>query len=78
MRLNIKLSDELGQKVKLYSTKFGMSKSSFIAYAVGSHVQQLESQANMLEKFTNNITNIAKEELVKNDNDPTDYQPNNN
>lgn len=75
MRLNIKLSDELGQKVKLYATKYGMSKSGFIAYAVGSHIQSLESQANMIETLTNNLTGIARKELSKND-DISDYQSN--
>lgn len=64
MRLNIRLSDELGQKVKLYSTKYGMTKSSFIAYAVGSHIQNLESQETMVKNFTESLTNVAQKGLI--------------
>ena len=45
MRIYVKISDEMGEKLDHYSTKFGMSKSAFVAYAVGKHINELEYQA---------------------------------
>lgn len=44
MRLAVKVSDEMSAKIDHYSSSFGMSKSAFIAYCIGSHIRLLEQQ----------------------------------
>ncbi len=59
MRLAVKVSDEMSEKIDHYSSSFGMSKSAFIAYCVGSHIRLLEQQ----DGITNSIKNAVNERL---------------
>lgn len=59
MRLAVKVSQEMSDKIDYYSSSFGMSKSAFIAYCVGSHIRLLEQQ----DGITNSIKNAVNERL---------------
>lgn len=55
MRLNIKISDELGQKLEKWSNSFGMSKSAFVAYALGNHIRDLEFKSDIVGTLNDKI-----------------------
>ena len=49
MRLCIKLSDDMANKVDAFAKSFGMSKSAFMSYCIGSHIRSLESQEDVIK-----------------------------
>lgn len=49
MRLCIKLSDDMASKVDSFAKSFGMSKSAFMSYCIGSHIRTLESQEDVIK-----------------------------
>lgn len=61
MRLGLKLSDEMSNKVASYSKQFGVSKSAFMSFCIGSYIRMLESQDDILDNikrdFKENIKN---------------------
>lgn len=59
MRIYVKISDELGAKLTKYATDFGMSKSGFVAYALGSHIKNLEYQNDLYSGIKNKVDNIV-------------------
>lgn len=71
MRIYVKISDEMGEKLDHYSTKFGMSKSAFVAYAVGKHINELEYQAQAYQvvgdKLSTIMDDMSKEGMTEYD-----------
>ena len=47
MRIYVKISDDLGAKLTKYASDYGMSKSSFVAYALGNHIKTLDYQGDI-------------------------------
>lgn len=62
MRVNIKLSEEMDDKVCRFAKSFGMSKSSFMAYCIGSHIRTLEKSDDVVDS----IKNCIRSELATN------------
>lgn len=66
MRIYVKISDKMGEKLDKYANDFGMSKSGFVAYALGSHINQLEHQTDMYlgikEKMSDIIDDMSDKE----------------
>lgn len=58
MRIYVKLSDELGERLEHYAKGFGMSKSGFIAYCVGKHIQELDYQSDAYRTVTDKLVNL--------------------
>lgn len=54
----IKLPDDLAKELEVYSTKFGLSKSGFIAYSLAKHINELKYQADAYKAVTDKISNI--------------------
>lgn len=67
MRIYVKISDDLGQKLTKYASDFGMSKSGFVAYALGKHINDLEYQAkaynSVMDKMSCVIDGMSKGEV---------------
>lgn len=72
MRIYVKISDEMGEKLDHYSTKFGMSKSAFVAYAVGKHINELEYQAQAYQIVGDKLSNLMDEQMSEKG--MTDYE----
>jgi len=72
MRVYVKISDSLGQKLETYAKEFGMSKSAFVAYALGNHIHTLDYQSdiynNIKAKTLDTIDDMSTEKGVFNDN----------
>lgn len=66
MRVYVKISDSLGEKLENYAKAYGISKSAFVAYALGSHIQTLDYQkdiySNVKDKTLDSIDNMSKEQ----------------
>lgn len=64
MRIYVKISDDLGQKLTKYASDFGMSKSGFVAYALGKHINDLEYQSkaynSVIDKMSDVIGDLPK------------------
>lgn len=65
MRLYVKISDEMGERLEKYAAQYGMSKSSFVAYSVGKHINELDYQANTYKSINDKLTNIMDEKSKK-------------
>lgn len=61
MRGYYKISDEMGEKLGTYARQFGMSKSSFVAYAIGAHIRNLEYQAEAFNAVNGKLSTIMDE-----------------
>lgn len=65
MRVYVKISDSLGEKLERYAKEFGMSKSGFVAYALGNHIHTLDYQSdiysNIKAKTLENIDSMAND-----------------
>ena len=72
MRIYVKLSDELGERLDNYAKGFGMSKSSFIAYCVGKHIKELDYQSDAYRAVSNKLSTImddmSDKERIQNEN----------
>ena len=82
MRIYVKISDKMGDKLDYYANEFGMSKSAFVAYAVGKHIKQLDYEAQAYKVVRDKLSNImdvqSKEGTFNEDlfiNDPNEKQP---
>lgn len=58
MRIYVKISDKMGDKLDYYANEFGMSKSAFVAYAVGKHIKQLDYEAEAYKVVREKLSNI--------------------
>lgn len=65
MRLCIKLSDEMAKKVDNFSRSFGMSKSAFMTYCIGSHIRTLESQESLVNGLKNALSDKVAQQPTK-------------
>lgn len=57
MRVYVKISDSLGQKLEKYANEFGMSKSGFVAYALGQHIHTLDYQTDLVKDIKDKTLN---------------------
>lgn len=62
MRIYVKISDKMGDKLDYYANEFGMSKSAFVAYAVGKHIKQLDYEAQAYKVVREKLSNIMDEQ----------------
>ena len=74
MRLAVKVSDDMAAKISSYSKSFGMSKSAFIAYCVGTHIRTLEQQDGLVKTFKDSVSEKINDALVE---QKGDVKPNN-
>lgn len=85
MRIYVKLSDELGERLDNYAKGFGMSKSAFVAYCVGKHIKELDYQSDAYRAVTDKLSTImddmSDKERSQNENElppyPEDDMPDN-
>lgn len=59
MRLYVKISDDMGAKLAKYASDFGMSKSGFVAYALGNHIYNLEHQEDIYSGIRGKVENVV-------------------
>lgn len=64
MRLCLKISDDMAAKVESFSKSFGMSKSAFMSYCIGSHIRTLESQDSILKDLKTALNEKVKENVA--------------
>lgn len=73
MRLAFKVSDEMAENINFYSKQLGISKSAFIAVAVGQYVNQLQKQDDISTALKESLVEAAKNGLdgikARNDDD---------
>lgn len=74
MRLAVKVSDDMAAKISSYSKSFGMSKSAFIAYCVGTHIRTLEQQDGLVKTIKDSVSEKINDAL---DEQKGDVKPNN-
>lgn len=65
MRIYVKISDKMGDKLEHYANEFGMSKSAFVAYAVGKHINELENQAQAYQVVRDKLSTLMDEQSKK-------------
>lgn len=58
MRLYVKISDKLGEKLDKYAEDFGMSKSAFVAYALGKHINNLDYESKAYESIMHKMDDM--------------------
>lgn len=58
MKTYVKLPDNLVKELDIYSAKFGLSKSGFIAYSLAKHINELKYQADAYKAVTDKISTI--------------------
>lgn len=58
MKTYVKLPDDLAKDLDIYSSKFGLSKSGFIAYSLAKHINELKYQADAYRTVTDKISTI--------------------
>lgn len=59
MRLYVKISDMMGEKLDKYANDFGMSKSAFVAYALGKHINQLDHESQVYDSVSDIMQDFA-------------------
>lgn len=64
MRLCLKISDDMAAKVESFAKSFGMSKSAFMSYCIGSHIRTLESQDSILKDLKTALNDKVKENVA--------------
>lgn len=62
MRIYVKISDKMGDKLDHYANEFGMSKSAFVAYAVGKHIKSLDYEAQAYKVVSDKLSTIMDEQ----------------
>lgn len=65
MRLCIKLSDEMASKVEAFAKSFGMSKSAFMSYCIGSHIRTLEGTDGLVDSLKTALLDKVKSEPIQ-------------
>lgn len=65
MRIYVKISDKMGEKLDHYANDFGMSKSAFVAYAVGKHINELDYQAQAYQVVGDKLSSLMDEQMSK-------------
>lgn len=59
MRLYVKISDKMGERLDKYANDFGMSKSGFVAYALGKHINQLDHESQVYHSVSDIMQDFA-------------------
>lgn len=59
MRLYVKISDKMGERLDKYANDFGMSKSGFVAYALGKHINQLDHESQVYDSVSDIIQDFT-------------------
>lgn len=77
MRIYVKISDKMGEKLDHYASDFGMSKSAFIAYALGKHINDLDHQAQTYQQVGDTLSNLMGNKLSEKGESLTDEYFNN-
>lgn len=76
MRLAFKVSDTIAQNIDYYSQQLGISKSAFVAVAVGQYIIQLQKQDDissaLKESLVDAAKNVINENMVQQDDDFTE------
>lgn len=75
MKTYIKLPDDLAKELDIYSAKFGLSKSGFIAYSLAKHINELKYQADAYKAVTDKISTIMDDVSRKEVNNVSDLPP---
>lgn len=65
MRIYVKISDKMGDKLDYYANELGMSKSAFVAYALGKHIKQLDYEALTYKVVGDKLLNLMDEQSKK-------------
>lgn len=55
MRLNIPVSDEVNEKLNALSKKWGVTKSSLCAIAIGQYVDGVDEAFNLINRYTHDL-----------------------
>lgn len=64
MRLCLKISDDMAEKIESFSKSFGMSKSAFMSYCIGSHIRTLESQESLINSVKTALNDKVKSDVA--------------
>lgn len=72
MRLAFKVSDSIAEDIEYYSKRLGISKSAFVAVAVGQYIVQLQKQDDITSALTDSLVDAAKNALRQQDYDFTE------
>lgn len=75
MKTYIKLPDDLAKELDIYSAKFGLSKSGFIAYSLAKHINELKYQADAYKAVTDKISTIVDDVSRKEVNNGSNLPP---
>nr|CRY97211.1 hypothetical protein [uncultured prokaryote] len=63
MRLAFKVSDVIAENIEFYSNQLGISKSAFVAVAVGQYINQLQKQDDITTALKDSLVEAAKNGL---------------
>lgn len=63
MRLAFKVSEEMSENIEYYAKKLGISKSAFVAIAVGQYIIQLQKQDDIALALKQSMLEFAKSGL---------------
>lgn len=55
MRLNIPVSDEVNEKLNALSKKWGVTKSSLCAIAIGQYVDGVDEAFKLINRYTQDL-----------------------
>ena len=73
MRLAFKVSESTAQNIDFYAQKFGISKSAFVAVAVGQYINQLQKQDDLMATIQNSMSGAVKNAIMENAAQDDDY-----
>lgn len=65
MRLAFKVSDVIAENIEFYSNQLGISKSAFVAVAVGQYINQLQKQDDITTALKESLVDAAKNGLAE-------------
>ena len=65
MRLNIPVSDELNEKLNALSKKWGVTKSSLCAIAIGQYIDGVDEAFKLFNTYARDLVNEKKAEDLK-------------
>ena len=65
MRLNIPVSDEVNEKLNALSKKWGVTKSSLCAIAIGQYIDGVDEAFKLINTYAHDLVNEKKAEELK-------------
>ena len=60
MRLNIPVSDEVNEKLNALSKKWGVTKSSLCAIAIGQYIDGVDEAFKLINRYTHDLVEEEK------------------